>query len=71
LRSQWRRKERVVAVKSDGNLPLLSRLRRPLASSLRLGKLRESMGGSGVSSQRRGDVVREQMASREGKERGC
>jgi hypothetical protein len=60
-----------VAVKSDGNLPLLSQLRRPPVSSLRLGKLRESVGGGGVSSQRRGDAVREQMASREGEERGC
>jgi hypothetical protein len=60
-----------VAVKSNGNLPLLSRLQSSPVSSLRLGKVRESMGGGGVSSQRRGDAVREQMASREGEERGC
>jgi hypothetical protein len=60
-----------VAAKSNGNLPLLSRLRISPASSLKLGKVRESMGGDGVSAQRRGDAEREQMASREGEERGC
>jgi hypothetical protein len=42
-----------------------------LASSLGLGKVSESVGCSGESSQRRGDAERGQMASREGEERGA
>jgi hypothetical protein len=40
-------------------------------SSLGLVKVNESMGCKGESSQRRGDVERGQMASREGEERGA
>jgi hypothetical protein len=42
-----------------------------LVSSLGLVKVNESVGCRGESSQRRGDVGRGQMASREGEERGA
>jgi hypothetical protein len=71
LGSQWGRKERVAAMKSDGNLPLLPRLR------CFSGELARAGQGEREHGMQRGELTEEsrcedgQMASREGEERGA
>jgi hypothetical protein len=56
LGSQWEREERVAAMKSDGNLPLLPRLRRFF------GELARAREGERECGTQRGELI---------EERGC